>query len=206
MFAIVEIAGRQYKAEPNTTLKAPTLQGEPGDSLKFDKVLLYENASDAAIGAPYVEGSVEAKILEHGKDDTVLVFHKKRRKGYRKLNGHRQGFTKIEFTKFNLPGFENVIAEKEPEPQSAPEEESLPKATPADVEAVSAKEEIAENETPIEAPVEEETKTEEATETETKKLVFDDDEISGEAERQEEEKESKPKLTFDDDEISKQDQ
>ncbi len=204
MFAIVEIAGRQYKAEPNLTLKAPTLQGEPGDSLTFDKVLLFENASDAAIGAPYVEGSVEAKILEHGKDDTVLVFHKKRRKGYRKLNGHRQGFTKIEFTKFNLPGFENVIVEKEPEPQSEPVEEAVSQATPADVETAAAKEEIAENETPIEAPIEEESKNEEATETKTKKIVFDDDEISDES-GQEEEKESKPKLTFDDDEISKND-
>jgi large subunit ribosomal protein L21 len=101
MFALVEIAGRQYQVAPETIVKTPLLAGEPGDSVSFDKVLLAEKPEGMLVGAPYLDMKVTAKILEHGKDPKVIVFKKKRRKGYRKLNKHRQHFTKIEITSIN---------------------------------------------------------------------------------------------------------
>jgi len=97
MFAIVEIAGVQFEVEKGMTVKVPLLKGNPGDTIEFNNLLLGGTEGKEKIGAPYINGGkVKAKILEHGKDEKVLVFHKKRRKGHRKLNGHRQNFTKIE--------------------------------------------------------------------------------------------------------------
>jgi len=97
MFAIVEIAGKQYKVENEQELFVNKLQNDSGDSLTFDKVLLVDNDGKAKIGQPSVKGaSVSAKVLEHVKSDKVIVFKKKRRKGYAKKNGHRQDYTKIQ--------------------------------------------------------------------------------------------------------------
>ncbi|MBO6515758.1 MAG: 50S ribosomal protein L21 [Bacteroidia bacterium] len=97
MFAIVEIAGKQYKVENEQELFVNKLQNEAGDSLKFDKVLLVDNDGKAKVGTPSVKGaSVSAKVMEHVKGDKVIVFKKKRRKGYRVKNGHRQDYTKIQ--------------------------------------------------------------------------------------------------------------
>jgi large subunit ribosomal protein L21 len=97
MFAIVEIAGKQYKVENEQQLFVNKLQNDSGDSLTFDKVLLVDNDGKAKIGKPSVKGaSVSAKVLEHVKSDKVIVFKKKRRKGYAKRNGHRQDYTKIQ--------------------------------------------------------------------------------------------------------------
>lgn len=103
MYALVEIAGIQFEVRPNEIVKVPLLDGNIGDNLTFDKLLL-SNSDDnnLNIGKPYITGSVTAKILAHGQDAKVIVFHKKRRKGYRKLNGHRQKFSKIEITGINL--------------------------------------------------------------------------------------------------------
>lgn len=102
MYAVVEIAGNQFQVEKNDVVKVPLLEGNPGDTVEFGNILLSGEGTDANVGAPYVDGKVTAKIIEHGKDDKILVFHKKRRKGYRKLNGHRQHFTKIEITDINI--------------------------------------------------------------------------------------------------------
>lgn len=97
MFAIVEIAGKQYKVENEQELFVNKLHNESGDSLTFDKVLLVDNDGKSKIGKPAVKGaSVSAKVLEHVKSDKVIVFKKKRRKGYAKRNGHRQDYTKIQ--------------------------------------------------------------------------------------------------------------
>ena len=97
MFAIVEIAGKQYKVENEQESFVNKLQNDSGDSLTFDKVLLVDNDGKAKIGKPSVKGaSVSAKVLEHVKSDKVIVFKKKRRKGYAKRNGHRQDYTKIQ--------------------------------------------------------------------------------------------------------------
>lgn len=98
MYAVVEIGGIQIEAQKNATIKVPLLKGNPGDQVEFTNILMGGEEGSEQIGTPYIEGTVAAKILEHGKDDKVLVFHKKRRKGHRKLNGHRQSFTKIEIT------------------------------------------------------------------------------------------------------------
>ncbi|SNT20068.1 LSU ribosomal protein L21P [Ekhidna lutea] len=96
MYAIVDIAGKQYKAEKDKFLYAPLMEGKEGAKVDFDKVLLVDNDGKVKVGAPTVKGAkVSAKILEHVKDDKVIVFKKKRRKGYRVRNGHRQQFSKI---------------------------------------------------------------------------------------------------------------
>ena len=102
MFAVVEISGLQFEVTPNEVLNVPLLEGNPGDNLEFSNILLSGDGSTTEIGAPYIAGTVTAKILEHGKGDTILVFHKKRRKGYQKLNGHRSKYTRIEITDINF--------------------------------------------------------------------------------------------------------
>ena len=102
MYAIVEIAGLQYKVEKDRQLYVNRLQGEPGTEVVFDRVLLTDNGS-VQVGAPVIEGmTVTAKILEHVKGDKVIVFKKKRRKGYKKKNGHRQALTQIVIEGINI--------------------------------------------------------------------------------------------------------
>jgi large subunit ribosomal protein L21 len=97
MFAIVEIAGQQFKVEKDQYLYVHRLQQEVGASIELDKVLLVNNNGSISVGLPTVSGAtIQAKVLDHLKGDKVIVFKKKRRKGYRKLNGHRQMFTKIQ--------------------------------------------------------------------------------------------------------------
>ena len=96
MFAIVEIAGLQYKVEQNQKLFVNRLKGEKGDKVSFEKVLLTIDGA-ITVGAPAVEGvSVQAEILDHVQADKVIVFKKKRRKGYKVKNGHRQQLTQIQ--------------------------------------------------------------------------------------------------------------
>ena len=96
MYAIVEIAGQQFKVEIDRKLYVHRLEGEEGSSLSFDKILLVDNDGQVKVGTPVVEGAqVKAKILRHLKDDKVIVFKKKRRKGYKVKNGHRQYLTQI---------------------------------------------------------------------------------------------------------------
>lgn len=104
MYAIVDISGKQFKVQENTTLYVPRQQAEVGDTLTFDRVLLV-SGDDVQVGAPTVGGaSVTAKVLGHLKGDKIIVFKKKRRKGYRVKNGHRQPFTKISIDALNLNG------------------------------------------------------------------------------------------------------
>jgi large subunit ribosomal protein L21 len=97
MYAIVEIAGKQFKVSKDQYIYAPRIEGDAGTSISFDKVLLVDNGNSIDIGAPLLSGvSVSGKILEHVKGDKVIVFKKKRRKGYAVKNGHRQLFTKVQ--------------------------------------------------------------------------------------------------------------
>lgn len=106
MFAIVEIAGLQYKVEQDQKLFVNRLKGEKGEKVSFDKVLLTVNGT-VTVGAPAVDGiAVEAEILDHVKADKVIVFKKKRRKGYAKKNGHRQSLTQIQIT--GITGFDGA--------------------------------------------------------------------------------------------------
>ncbi len=99
MFAVVDILGQQFKVSENTKYYVPRLNQEPESEVTFDQVLLLSDGKETKVGSPVVKGAkVTAKVLSHLKDDKVIVFKKKRRKGYRKLNGHRQQLTRIEVT------------------------------------------------------------------------------------------------------------
>ena len=96
MYAIVEIAGKQYKVEANKFIYTDLLDVAEGAGVSFDNVLLVDNGTDIKLGAPVVAGAkVTGKVLGHVKGDKVIIFHKKRRKGYKKRNGHRQQYTKV---------------------------------------------------------------------------------------------------------------
>jgi len=96
MYAIVEIGGKQFKVTQDQFVYAPKMQGEEGASVEFDRVLLMDNDGKVEVGAPTVKGAkVSGKILGHVRGDKVIVFKKKRRKGYKVRNGHRQDFTKV---------------------------------------------------------------------------------------------------------------
>ena len=97
MYAIVDIAGQQFKVETGKQIFVNRQAAEVGDALSFDKVLLLDNEGDVKVGVPYIEGAaVKATVIEHCKADKVIIFKKKRRKGYQKKNGHRQYLTKIQ--------------------------------------------------------------------------------------------------------------
>lgn len=101
MYAIVEINGQQFKAEAGKKLFVHHIKGaENGSTVEFDKVLLVDNDGAITVGAPTIEGAkVVCQVISNMvKGDKVLIFHKKRRKGYRKLNGHRQQFTELTIT------------------------------------------------------------------------------------------------------------
>ena len=97
MYVIVEIQGQQFKVEKDRKLYVHRLEGETGAQVEFSKILLADNEGKVTVGTPVIEGAkVVAEIVNPlVKGDKVLVFHKKRRKGYRKLNGHRQQFSQI---------------------------------------------------------------------------------------------------------------
>ena len=96
MYAIVEIAGQQFKVNKDQKIFVHRLAGEIGDKLSFDQVYLIDNENDIKVGMPVVSGaSIDASIVSHVRGDKVLVFKKKRRKSYQKMNGHRQDFTQI---------------------------------------------------------------------------------------------------------------
>ena len=102
MFAVVEIAAQQFTVRPTDTLTVPLLDAEVGSSVEFSNILLGGEESNVTVGNPYLSGKVSATVLAHGKGDKVLVFKKKRRKGYRKLNGHRQQYTQIQINDIKL--------------------------------------------------------------------------------------------------------
>ncbi len=97
MYAVFQTGGKQFRAEPGVRLRIPSLDIEPGDSITFDHVLLAADGEEKIlVGTPTVDGaSVKAEVIRHGRADKIIVFKRKRRKGYRKKQGHRQNFTEI---------------------------------------------------------------------------------------------------------------
>jgi large subunit ribosomal protein L21 len=127
MYAIVEIAGHQYKVRQDQQIYVNRVEGEEGDVISFDKVLLTDNDGAIEVGAPVIEGiEVGAKIVSHLKADKVIVFKKKRRKGYRKKNGHRQAISLIEITAIGKGDGKKAAKKAEPK-KEAPKAEA-PKA------------------------------------------------------------------------------
>jgi len=102
MYAIVEIAGQQFKVEKDQKVFVHRLNAEEGSKVSFDNVLLVDNDGKVKVGVPTVSGAkVSATVLNHLKGEKVLVFKKKRRKGYQKMNGHRQYLTRIQIEEIN---------------------------------------------------------------------------------------------------------
>lgn len=96
MYAIVEIAGQQFKVEKNDEIFVHRLEGDPGTKIEFDQVLLLDNDGKISVGKPLLEGaSIKGQIMDHVRGDKVVIFKKKRRKGYEKESGHRQDFSKV---------------------------------------------------------------------------------------------------------------
>ena len=103
MYAIVDIAGQQFKVEKGQEVFVHRLEGEEGAKMEFDKVLLVDNNGKVTVGTPTVEGaSISAKIVAHTRGDKVIVFKKKRRKGYQKSSGHRQDLSKVLIEKITV--------------------------------------------------------------------------------------------------------
>ena len=131
MYAIVDIAGQQFKVEKDKKLFVHRLEGDAGSEISFDRVLLIENDGNVTIGDPVIKNAaVSAKVVEHVKGDKVLVFKKKRRKGYQKLNGHRQYLTKIEIIEINEKAEKKIAA-------TAAEKKPAPAASKADATAAA---------------------------------------------------------------------
>ena len=96
MYAVIKTGGKQFRAEPGKCIRVPSLDVEAGDTVTFEEVLLASTGDEVKVGTPSVEGaSVTGEVVKHGRDPKVIVFKRKRRKGYRKKQGHRQGFTEI---------------------------------------------------------------------------------------------------------------
>ena len=97
MYAVFQTGGKQFRAEPGVRLRIPTLDVEAGETVTFEQVLLASDGEqDVRVGTPTVEGAaVKAEVIRHGRGTKVIVFKRKRRKGHRKKQGHRQGFTEI---------------------------------------------------------------------------------------------------------------
>ena len=96
MYAVFRTGGKQFRAEPGKKIRVPSLELEPGEAITFDEVLLASDGTAIQVGAPMVEGaSVKAEVVRHGRDKKIIVFKRKRRKNYRRKQGHRQGFTEV---------------------------------------------------------------------------------------------------------------
>ncbi len=132
MYAIVDIAGQQFKVEKDQKLFVHRLEGEEGKKVSFDHVLLIDSGNKISIGDPLLKGAeVSAKIISHVKADKVLVFKKKRRKGYQKLNGHRQYMTQIQI--------ESISEVSGTKPKAEAPKAEAPKAEAPKAEAPKAK-------------------------------------------------------------------
>ena len=131
MYAIVEISGRQFKVEKKQKLFVNRLEVAEGKKIPFENVLLVNDGSKSSVGAPNVSGAkVDAKVLKHLKSDKVIVFKKKRRKGYKVRNGHRQAITEIEISDILTGVSKKAAPAKKDVKKVAPAKKEAKKATP----------------------------------------------------------------------------
>ena len=135
MYAIVEISGKQFKVEKKQKLFVNRLDVVEGKKISFDNVLMVNDGSKSSVGTPNVSGvQVDAKVLKHLKSDKVIVFKKKRRKGYKVKNGHRQAITEIEISDI-LTGVKKTTANKAEGPKKAEAKKAEPKKASAKKES-----------------------------------------------------------------------
>jgi large subunit ribosomal protein L21 len=138
MYAIVEIAGQQFKVSKDLKVYVHRLANEEGSKISFDKVLLLDDNGSITLGAPAIEGaSVEAKVLQHLKGDKVIIFKKKRRKGYKKRNGHRQYLTQIVIESISATGGKKTAPKAEKIIETPKAEPKLEKSTEVKASKVS---------------------------------------------------------------------
>jgi len=132
MYAIVEISGKQFKVEKKQKLFVNRLDVAEGKKISFDNVLMINDGSKSSVGTPNVSGvQVDAKVLKHLKSDKVIVFKKKRRKGYKVKNGHRQAITEIEISDILTGVSKKATAKKaETKKTEAPKKAEAKKASP----------------------------------------------------------------------------
>ena len=143
MYAIVDVAGQQFKVTKDQKIFVHRLDGEKEDKIEFDKVLLIDNDDKVEIGEPVIKGAlIKGKILEHLKGDTVKVFKKKRRKGYKVLNGHRQHLSHVLIEEIIEKGTTKSVVKKETT-KPAQTQKAPPKAEKATPKAVSTKKTVA---------------------------------------------------------------
>jgi len=134
MYAIVEIAGQQFKVEEGRKIFVHRLEAAEGDNIEFEKVLLLDTDGAVTIGAPVIDNTVvEGRVLAHPRGDKVIVFKKKRRKGYQKRNGHRQDFTEVEILRIGAPSG----TKKQAAPKAEKKEAEAPVAEEVKAEAKS---------------------------------------------------------------------
>jgi large subunit ribosomal protein L21 len=135
MYAIFEAKGKQFRAEPEMTLLVPTLDAEPGEKVTFDQVLLAGRDDEVIVGRPSLEGaSVATEVVRHGRGEKIIVYKMKRRKGYRKKQGHRQGFTEIRVVDIDFGAGRSVEAPKVEAPKKkkpVKDEAATPEKKPA---------------------------------------------------------------------------
>ena len=116
MYAIVNISGKQFKATEGARVRVPLQTGDAGAKLTFDNVLLVHDGSSTQIGAPTVVGAtVTATVVDHGREKKILIYKKKRRKGYQRKNGHRQWYTNIEIQNIQVSKSKRTPKSKEKE-------------------------------------------------------------------------------------------
>ena len=131
MYAIVEISGRQFKVEKKQKLFVNRLEVAEGKKISFENVLMVNDGSKSSVGAPNVSGAqVDAKVLKHLKSDKVIVFKKKRRKGYKVRNGHRQAITEIEISDILTGVSKKAVPAKKEVKKAVPAKKEAKKATP----------------------------------------------------------------------------
>jgi large subunit ribosomal protein L21 len=103
MYAIIRAGGHQYRAEPGKTIRIQSLDKQPGETVRFEEVLLGADGDNIKIGAPMVSGAaVTAEVVRHGRGEKIIIFKHKRRKNYRRKQGHRQGFTEVKVNEISL--------------------------------------------------------------------------------------------------------
>ena len=123
MYAVVEIKGKQFKVTPGAEIAIPKTDAEIGSQLTYDRVLYLHDGDKPVVGTPTVDGvTVDATVLDHGKQKKVIVFRKKRRKGFRRTRGHRQQFTSIRIDEVNTGGKTKKAASKKSTKEQAAEE------------------------------------------------------------------------------------
>ena len=131
MYAIVEISGRQFKVEKKQKLFVNRLDAQEGKKVSFDNVLMVNDGTKFSVGTPNVSGAqVDAKVLKHLKSDKVIVFKKKRRKGYKVRNGHRQAITEIEISDILTGVYKKAAPAKKEAKKAAPAKKEAKKAAP----------------------------------------------------------------------------